>query len=690
MSEPSPNSGENANYPKSPDPALAAAPNLAAQDPGPRGDARLEAIKTLKTPIQLAGFVVFLVVTFLGFLTSPPNPVILGIGGAIGVSLVVFALVLSNLDPIPAAQRVRLILATYVTFGLILTASIVLSIWFYIATKTQLSKGRAQELSVRMHTEIGKLQRQIQLSDTNLAILQYKLIRAEGAPKSMRDNLESQRIELAGKLGETQERHKRLLGLYNELSNPNSKLAQILEDSSAALSVEQQNEILRTGTLEEIRKRQENSEVKETAKKSLYTAWLYYLDGNFPTARSWFLAVLTVEPENIEALQGLGELEAVLGNYSKAASYFDRLIAVYKSTPLQSKGQIIFALANRVTMARFEGDFAVADRFCKEAEKLLTSDFQERDHYFALAANDLGWHYFLTGQFGQAEAIFNESVNYYKGFKSIQYGYSDILNNFGAFCRCKEDYVRSEKLLADGIAIMEQSKAQGSFGYAILLYNLGATQRLAGKLEESKKSLQSAKLILQRVEASDDRLARVNFEIALLDLDTTAKPEGLQAAQAAIDQMTKAHSPTYYRVIEMIARLSEAYRFCGCNDAAGKLFASELGRDALQKLPAFVRDSYDAERVLTDALLRKSSPEDIMIRAKILDESFNSYGTPLPRLRLKLQIAQIFAQTSSGNRNVAKHLYDTFRVGSSSVASFESRAINSLKEQLFSKETLPN
>ena len=204
-----------------------------------------------------------------------------------------------------------------------------------------------------------------------------------------------------------------------DLSSPNSQLTRIIEDSQKILA--QSTKLLNSATAELIKtgntdliEEMLTERIKNADRSRIQLAWIKFIRGDIMGAREQYKKVLLNDPENEEALEGLAELEFESGDYVAAAQYFDELIDSCRSDSPPKIGLLTYALANRGTVARKLSKFKEAESFFRETELELTRNFSDRTFYTALAANDLGFYYFLTGKFGKAEKIFTLSLDFYK------------------------------------------------------------------------------------------------------------------------------------------------------------------------------------------------------------------------------------------------------------------------------------
>ena len=169
--------------------------------------------------------------------------------------------------------------------------------------------------------------------------------------------------------------------------------------------------------------------------------------------------------------------------------------------------------------------------------------------------------------------------------------------------------------------MVEGSEGIGSYGHAVVLYNLGSTLHLAGETNEGIERLESAEKILNRQESAEEMRERVNFELALARLSTPQKNKILTELKEKLSRILQRLDICKYQSVGFLRRLSEVFRAHSLYEEAKKAIQG-VSLSTCKDFPEFFIDSYEVEALLVKALLTNNS-DSTDLRMKLENLSKN-------------------------------------------------------------------
>lgn len=214
------------------------------------------------------------------------------------------------------------------------------------------------------------------------------------------------------------------------------------------------------------------------------------LKGDYKTAEKYLLTVLTIKPDDANALHGLGELAYHNKNYDKALSYYQKALLV---RPNDNK--IIYMIGELLYKS------GKPDQAINYYSKVLISNPSDPKIY-----NKLGIVFLSKHSFDKARDQFKSAVRFNPGFDEAYYNiglvaskqgkYNDALINYKKAISINPDYNIAHKSLAD-LLFSSGNMAQAFKHYSEALrinpddasthYNIGVILYQQQQIRESSK-----------------------------------------------------------------------------------------------------------------------------------------------------------------------------------------------------------
>jgi tetratricopeptide (TPR) repeat protein len=196
----------------------------------------------------------------------------------------------------------------------------------------------------------------------------------------------------------------------------------------------------------------------------LESAMIDFRSNRFAEARAQLSALLTIDPQNAEALQGLGYIAAKEGDYARAADYLDQAVALLPpSLELRQQAGFVNKAAGRLDQAltHFIGCLTLAPRHLhaySEIAALQTNSgkYDEAlttiDRAIALAPQAYPLHY-NKGKILGALGRYQEELDAYRRAIAIKPDFVDAYVNAAVALRDMRHYDEALRLLKKAISL---------------------------------------------------------------------------------------------------------------------------------------------------------------------------------------------------------------------------------------------
>lgn len=335
-----------------------------------------------------------------------------------------------------------------------------------------------------------------------------------------------------------------------------------------------------------------------------------YSSGKYEDAVKSYREVLVIQPDDPEALNGLGGALTLTGNYKEAESAYIRASEIHRKKSGEN-ADFAKTLQSLSDLYRQEGKYVEAEMFYKRAlsiiEKILgpadpalattlnglgalyaeerrysdATSIYERAIYvlekaqlgdsvdMAYLVNNLANVYHDTGDLRHAEELYQRSLSIFQ--KTI--GGKDphialLLDNLGALYMQVSDYSKAESFLKEALAIRETMSDDVAISYS--LNNIAVLYLRQKNYEKAEPYLMRALAIRERALGSDD----INNSYVLGNLGDLYSGKG---------DYSRAE-PLYLRALDIVKRNSDSAAYTGIMKRLAKLYKNKGDYDKAESL----------------------------------------------------------------------------------------------------------
>jgi tetratricopeptide (TPR) repeat protein len=239
----------------------------------------------------------------------------------------------------------------------------------------------------------------------------------------------------------------------------------------------------------------------------------------------------------LSALIGMGDVYTFIGEYELARkNYLEALDLIEGLQPFIDVKKHCAVHRKIGTTYERQGDFELALEHLVEANKALGKTAILSPSSKAEILNDLGWIYFLQGNFEEAQKNLNIGLNLVEG--TDEYGIiASIHNRLGALAYQKREYEEAAIHVRNSLAL--RKKIGDHAGVARLYNNLGLLSLMQGNLREAEENfLQSSDLLEKSGDAEGIALTNINLGLVKLERGDFERAEQyLNKAHMVADQI---------------------------------------------------------------------------------------------------------------------------------------------------------
>lgn len=297
----------------------------------------------LRTPIQLTGFIVAGVLFFIATVSSPPNLLVQISAGLIGVSILVFGLILNQVKNIPAAKRASFVIILYGFFGVFVLFLFFGSVFYLYYSGIGERSATANEISRQLIASKETLQSKLDQSNLLLNHEKQSLIKSDNKPISLYNAIKNRISKLEVDVKNYRNSLNLIDNLLRSLEHPSSVTLTVIEDARRVLGERNTSFFISTaeaGDLNPIAKALEedvSESAEEHKQKSIQLAWLRKMDGsaNGEQAAKEASRIASMYPGSAQALEYAGFCHTDIGDFESASNYYSALVDTIKKNPLQ-------------------------------------------------------------------------------------------------------------------------------------------------------------------------------------------------------------------------------------------------------------------------------------------------------------------------------------------------------------------
>ncbi len=258
---------------------------------------------------------------------------------------------------------------------------------------------------------------------------------------------------------------------------------------------------------------------------------------HFSEARHLLSLVEHTPEQALRVLVGLGDVFTFTGEYEAARESYREALQVIESTQPFADVKRHSAVHRKIgTTYERQGDFDRALEHLVEASKALGKTAFLAPGSKAEILNDLGWIYFLRGNFEEAQKNLMIGLSLVEGTSDYRI-VASIHNRLGAVAYQKRDYEEAASHVRKSLALREMIGDLS--GVARLYNNLGLLSLMAGDLREAEENFHRSSELLEKL-GDAEGIALTNINIGLVKCDRghfEAARMFLEKARAVADQI---------------------------------------------------------------------------------------------------------------------------------------------------------
>jgi len=258
---------------------------------------------------------------------------------------------------------------------------------------------------------------------------------------------------------------------------------------------------------------------------------------HFAEARHLLSQVEHTPEQALRVLVGMGDVCTFVGEYDRARESYLEALKVIESTQPYADVKMHCAVHRKIgTTYERQGEFDRALEHLVEANKALGKTAFLAPGSKAEILNDLGWIYFLRGNFEEAQKNLRIGLTLVEGTGEYRV-LASIHNRLGAVAYQRRDYEAAASHVRKSLALRE---AIGDLsGVARLYNNLGLLSLMVGDLREAEENFFRSSELLEKL-GDAEGIALSNINLGLVKYDRGQFESArifLEKARALADQI---------------------------------------------------------------------------------------------------------------------------------------------------------
>jgi tetratricopeptide (TPR) repeat protein len=223
------------------------------------------------------------------------------------------------------------------------------------------------------------------------------------------------------------------------------------------------------------------------------------------------------ETDLVLILANLAEMLRSAMQYGEAEKFFDRALAILRTSNAADKRNLPVILGNQGRLYQETGRYALSEPILKEALRLTERDLGTHHRNMVTVLNSLGVLYKSIKKRKDAETSFKKAIALEEK-REVQDGYiGPILGNLAGLYQDERRWNRAAPLLVRALGIVEASYGAVHPETATILNKLGTTYYRQGKLEDAARTFRRTLEAQRNLFGTEDRtVAMTSFTLARL------------------------------------------------------------------------------------------------------------------------------------------------------------------------------
>jgi hypothetical protein len=296
----------------------------------------------IKTPIQLTGLIVAGLFFYLASSSSPPNLVAQISAGLIGVTVLLFGIVLNQLSLIKQGSRPVFILALYALFGLLICVFLLVAVYFLLHSPIAETRARANELRDGLLALNASKNAELTAAYKESENIESLIRRTQLNGQNITDDLNARETVSVGKVQRLRLEVDQLSKVIVDLNGPDSTLLKAVElarkldptytpPTPSTFGIAAHAADLKD--LEGVLSRDVKEDSWQVIRKRVFLAWVRKVQGQIdgPTVLAEANELRETYPNSPEAIEYAADTYVEFGNFPEAKKMYHRLVDLYKN-----------------------------------------------------------------------------------------------------------------------------------------------------------------------------------------------------------------------------------------------------------------------------------------------------------------------------------------------------------------------
>jgi tetratricopeptide (TPR) repeat protein len=459
----------------------------------------------IKTPIQLTGLIVAGLFFYLASSSSPPNLVAQISAGLIGVTVLLFGIVLNQLSLIKQGSRPVFILALYALFGLLICVFLLVAVYFLLHSPIAETRARANELRDGLLALNASKNAELTAAYKESENIESLIRRTQLNGQNITDDLNARETVSVGKVQRLRLEVDQLSKVIVDLNGPDSTLLKAVElarkldptytpPTPSTFGIAAHAADLKD--LEGVLSRDVKEDSWQVIRKRVFLAWVRKVQGQIdgPTVLAEANELRETYPNSPEAIEYAADTYVEFGNFPEAKKMYHRLVDLYKNADPMKQA---FATKNLATYTRLADGGVSGEDLMRRAEYIYLNADHKEGYVLANIENDFGGFYLARNDPVGAISRYNQAREYFEQPKSNKFGYAYVLINLGKAHFLIKQFPKALEFLHLATAEQEKTTGLNTDVYAVTLQNAGDVLYATGKFQEAQDCYERELLLLE-------------------------------------------------------------------------------------------------------------------------------------------------------------------------------------------------
>jgi tetratricopeptide (TPR) repeat protein len=382
-----------------------------------------------------------------------------------------------------------------------------------------------------------------------------------------------------------------ITNLVTELSGPMPRLPSVIERAKLSLGIEPTHSLLlitstrsvapltfasseeelvdKESLAEQILKEVDEGD-QQYLTKCLDAAWIHQVRGELEAAQAVYVKIEPIQASarNARVLEGRAELAALRGDFTESLRLTDALIDVLTSTRSSDLMALALARKDRASRSWANGDLEASAKYYALARDAYSQARRGRPEVKANIDNEMGYYFYLKGDFGHSLEYASEAVAYLSKETSSNYGKPHAFNNAGLLFA---NLGRNADALAyynQAIDVLESTVGKRTRLHGTIFFDRGHIKLKMGDYEAAERDFQDAGIIFDRWRSDLFHIRLVEVSKAYTSFLRSRMSSGLGELRRALAELEVSSNRSSHWPVSYRTQLSRLYRISGDLESA--------------------------------------------------------------------------------------------------------------------------